>query len=77
MPLPRLSVPKDKAQAHLRVELIVTEEIDGQGTVTQTVTKRVSYSQNWQAYDHAQMQKRSASSKPFGQETPNKVFSFS
>jgi transposase len=36
------------------VELIVTEEIDELGTVTQTITKKVSYSQNWQAYDEAQ-----------------------
>ena len=31
---------------------------DGQGTVTQTVTKRVSYSQNWQAYDQAQIHQK-------------------
>jgi transposase len=45
---------KIKCKHIFAVELIVTEEIDEQGTVTQTVTKKVSYTQDWQAYDQAQ-----------------------
>jgi transposase len=45
---------KIKCKHIFAVELIVTEEIDSHGTVTQTVTKKVSYTQDWQAYDHAQ-----------------------
>ena len=45
-------------QTYLAVELIVTEEIDEEGTVTQTVTKKVSYTQNWKAYDHAQIHQK-------------------
>jgi len=49
---------KIKCKHIFAVELIVTEEIDEQGTVTQTVTKKVSYTQNWQAYDHAQIHQK-------------------
>ena len=46
---------KIKCKHIFAVELIVTEEIDEEGTFTQTVTKKVSYTQNWKAYDHAQI----------------------
>ena len=49
---------KIKCKHIFAVELIVTEEIDSQGTVTQTVTKKVSYAQDWQAYDHAQIHQK-------------------
>ena len=49
---------KIKCKHIFAVELIVTEEINEEGTVTQTVTKRVSYAQNWQAYDHAQIHQK-------------------
>jgi transposase len=49
---------KIKCKHIFAVELIVTEEINDEGTVTQTVTKRVSYAQNWQAYDHAQIHQK-------------------
>jgi transposase len=45
---------KIKCKHIFAVELIVTEEINEQGIVTQTVTKKVSYTQDWQAYDQAQ-----------------------
>ena len=45
---------KIKCKHIFAVELIVTQEIDEQGTVTQTVTKKVSYAQDWHAYDEAQ-----------------------
>ncbi len=45
---------KIKCKHIFAVELIVTEEIDELGTFTQTVTKKVSYTQDWQAYDQAQ-----------------------
>ena len=45
---------KIKCKHIFAVELIVTEEINAEGIVTQTVTKRVSYTQDWQAYDQAQ-----------------------
>jgi hypothetical protein len=40
------------------VELIVTREIDEQGTSTDTITKKISYTQNWQAYDTAQTRQK-------------------
>jgi len=49
---------KIKCKHIFAVVLIVTEEIDSYGTVTQTVTKRVSYAQNWQAYDQAQIHQK-------------------
>ena len=49
---------KIKCKHIFAVELIVTEEIDSRGTVTQTVTKKVSYTQDWQAYDHAQIHQK-------------------
>jgi transposase len=49
---------KIKCKHIFAVELIVTEEIDGYGTVTQTVTKKVSYTQDWKAYDHAQIHQK-------------------
>lgn len=49
---------KIKCKHIFAVELVVTEEINEEGTVTQTVTKRVSYAQNWQAYDHAQIDQK-------------------
>jgi transposase len=49
---------KIKCKHIFAVELIVTEEIDEEGTFTQTVTKRVSYTQDWQAYDHAQIHQK-------------------
>jgi transposase len=49
---------KIKCKHIFAVELVVTEEINEEGTVTQTVTKRVSYAQNWQAYDHAQIHQK-------------------
>jgi transposase len=45
---------KIKCKHIFAVELIVTEEIDELGTITQTVTKKVTYSQDWHAYDQAQ-----------------------
>ena len=45
---------KMKCKHIFAVELTITREIDEQGTVTETVTKKVSYTQNWQAYDTAQ-----------------------
>ena len=49
---------KIKCKHIFAVELIVTEEIDELGKVTQTVTKKVSYTQDWQAYDHAQIHQK-------------------
>jgi transposase len=49
---------KIKCKHIFAVELIVTEEIDGHGTITQTVTKKVSYTQDWKAYDHAQINQK-------------------
>ena len=49
---------KIKCKHIFAVELIVTEEIDELGTITQTVTKKVSYTQDWQAYDHAQIHQK-------------------
>ena len=49
---------KIKCKHIFAVELIVTEEINEEGTVTQTVTKKVSYTQDWQAYDHAQIHQK-------------------
>lgn len=40
------------------VEVIVTQEIDEQGVVTETVTKKLSYTQNWTAYNQAQTQQK-------------------
>ena len=45
---------KIKCKHIFAVELIVTEEIDEKGTVTQTVTKKISYTQDWTAYNLAQ-----------------------
>ena len=45
---------KMKCKHIFAVELIVTREIDEQGVITDTVTKKVSYTQNWQAYTTAQ-----------------------
>ena len=54
MQLPDYQYRKIKCKHIFAVELIVTEEIDEQGTITQTVTKKVTYSQDWHAYDKAQ-----------------------
>ena len=40
------------------VEVIVTQEIDEQGVITETVTKKLSYTQNWTAYNQAQTQQK-------------------
>jgi transposase len=49
---------KIKCKHIFAVELIVTEEIDEHGAVTQTVTKKVSYTQDWTAYNLAQTQQK-------------------
>ena len=40
------------------VELTVTREIDEQGTITETKTAKVTYTQDWTAYDLAQTQQK-------------------
>ncbi len=40
------------------VEVIVTQEIDEHGVITETVTKKLSYTQNWTAYNQAQTQQK-------------------
>jgi len=45
---------KMKCKHIFAVELTVTREIDEQGTITDTIIKKVSYTQNWQAYTTAQ-----------------------
>jgi len=49
---------KMKCKHIFAVELTVTREIDEQGTVTETKTAKVTYSQDWTAYDQAQTQQK-------------------
>jgi len=49
---------KMKCKHIFAVELTVTREIDEQGTITETKTAKVTYSQDWTAYDLAQTQQK-------------------
>ena len=49
---------KMKCKHIFAVEIIVTKEIDEKGIVTETKTTKVSYSQDWIAYDLAQTQQK-------------------
>jgi len=49
---------KMKCKHIFAVELTVTREIDEQGTVTETKTTKVTYSQDWTAYNLAQTQQK-------------------
>jgi len=49
---------KMKCKHIFAVELTVTREIDEQGTITETKIAKVTYTQDWTAYDLAQTQQK-------------------
>ena len=49
---------KMKCKHIFAVELTITREIDEQGTITETKTAKVTYSQDWTAYNLAQTQQK-------------------
>jgi len=49
---------KMKCKHIFAVELTVTREIDEKGTITETKTAKVTYTQDWTAYNLAQKQQR-------------------
>ena len=49
---------KMKCKHIFAVEIIITKEIDERGTITETKTTKVSYSQDWTAYNLAQTQQK-------------------